>query len=101
MKEFVSEPGNANINDPNIKFFVERNPDWSKGHQLLTLSSVDFTDILRLFYRVLLKVFVKEEQDIKRSHQPVQKKQMRLSEFVKKLNSEHEGAVKNEENVPG
>ena len=82
MKEFVSEPGDANINDPNIRFFVERNPDWSKGHQLLTLSSVDFADIVCVICRTLRKA-IKGRREGKESHNPVLMKRISFqSEFA-------------------
>ncbi len=55
MKEFVSEPRSADINDPNVKYFFDINPGWEKGHQLLTLSLVDLRDIIRVVFRMFSK----------------------------------------------
>jgi len=77
MKESVSEPGRANRDDPNVKFFIERNPGWSKGHLLFTLSSVHFADIFRIIYRMLYREFITRRSS-KRPQQPGLKKQLSL-----------------------
>jgi len=82
MKEFVSEPDQADMDDPNVKFFIERNPGWSKGHQLLTLSSVTPNDILRVLYRMFYKA-IKGRRGNSRSHKPELLKRMSFqSEFA-------------------
>ena len=82
MKGFVSEAGRANMSDPNIRFFVERNPDWSKGHQLLTISSVDFTDILRVIYRTFVRT-INGRRESRNYRKPVLMKRISFqSEFA-------------------
>ncbi len=58
MKESVSEPGCADTSDPNVKYFVDINPGWVKGHLLLTLSLVDLKDLIRVLFRIARKAIV-------------------------------------------
>ena len=53
MKEGVAVLTPESLNDPHIKFFVERNPGWRKGHQLITMGLVRWSDFLRLLWRAL------------------------------------------------
>ncbi len=55
MRSFVSEASRVDTNDPNVKFFIDTNPGWEKGHQLLTLSVVQLRDIFRVIYRIFIK----------------------------------------------
>lgn len=55
MKESVSEPGRADTSDPNVKYFMDINPGWVKGHLLLTLSLITMRDNVRIFCRIIRK----------------------------------------------
>ena len=53
LKEGVATPSHDDLHDPNIKFFVERNPGWVKGHQMICIGEVRWSDFFRFLWRML------------------------------------------------
>lgn len=55
IKESVAPLSKESLNEPHIKFFVERNPGWMKGHQLIVLSAVKWSDVVRVIWRAVTR----------------------------------------------
>ena len=43
------------LKNPNIKFFVERNPGWAKGHQLMLLGEFRWQDFGRMVWKSVMR----------------------------------------------
>lgn len=54
MKEFVA-PVLDTESDPHIKFFLKRNPNWVKGHQLVVLGRAYWPDLIKAICKSLKK----------------------------------------------
>ena len=65
MKNFVALLDEDALKDPHIKFFVERNPGWVKGHQLISVGLVKWTDAVWMILKTLLKA-MRGRKDIKK-----------------------------------
>ena len=55
IKPGTMEISAKDLEDPHIKFFVERNPGWTKGHQLLNLGQVRWKDILGIIWKSMVR----------------------------------------------
>ena len=55
MKKYLTIVDENALKDPHIKFFVDRNPGWIKGHQLITIGLVKCPDVFWLILKTLLK----------------------------------------------
>lgn len=55
VKTGVVEVSDKDLENPHIKFFVERNPGWTKGHQLIVLGQVRWIDILGIVWKSLVR----------------------------------------------
>lgn len=53
MKPGVAVLTENDLKDPHIKFFVERNPGWAKGHQMLAMGRMRWVDLLRMIWRTV------------------------------------------------
>ncbi len=52
MKDFVAPLTERELENPHIKFFHETNPGWQRGHQLITLGKVTWTDLFTYIFTV-------------------------------------------------
>ena len=55
VKDFVCPISKEDLKNHHIRFFVERNPDWYKGHCMLFVAKVKWSDILRNFWKALTR----------------------------------------------
>ena len=53
MKESVAPISPLDLKNPHIKFFDSQNPGWRKGHQLIIVAKVSWSDLLRTFYKAI------------------------------------------------
>ena len=53
VKKFVSLVTEKDLKNPHIKFFVENNPGWSKGHLMFCASPLTKSDLLKVFLKAL------------------------------------------------
>ena len=56
LKEGVVPLTKADLEEPNIKFFVERNPGWEKGHQMITAGEMRWSDLVVMVWKNMAKV---------------------------------------------
>ena len=62
MKHGVAVLQPEDLKDPHIKFFVERNPGWVKGHQLMATGEVRWSDLINiLWYSVARAIRARRE----------------------------------------
>lgn len=55
MKEGVAFLSVDDLKNPHIKFFVEQNPGWVKGHQLVVVGEARWSDLFRMVWRSLMR----------------------------------------------
>ena len=53
IKRFVAPITEKDLKNPHIKFFVENNPGWSKGHLMFCASPLTKSDLLKVFLKAL------------------------------------------------
>ena len=53
VKESVAPISPVDLSNPHIKFFSRQNPGWCKGHQLIMVAKVTWSDLLYLFYKAM------------------------------------------------
>ena len=73
MKEGVAVLSDSALRDPHIKFFNERNPGWTKGHQLIVLGRMRWLDVFRTIWKVVRKVKVARKEGVA-SNRPQRRK---------------------------
>ena len=56
LKEGVAVLNDKHLNDPHIKFFVEHNPGWVRGHQMIVAGEVRWWYLIRAMWRILRRV---------------------------------------------
>ncbi len=66
LRSHATESWSANLKDPHVRFFCERNPGWDKGYQLIAVASIRLRDILVLLQRITLKVKSANRQQVYR-----------------------------------
>lgn len=55
LKKNLKDVSKEATEDPDIKFFLERNPGWERGHQLITVALVQWPDVLRIIWKILAR----------------------------------------------
>ena len=60
LKTGIATVRPEDLNNPHIKFFVERNPGWARGHQLLMLGVLSWSDFFSVAWKALMKSKVKK-----------------------------------------
>lgn len=53
LKQLVAPISPANLSNPHIQFFNNRNPGWYKGHQLITVARVTWCDLLYVLFKAM------------------------------------------------
>ena len=51
----VAELTEKDLQDPHIKFFAERNPGWTKGHQLICLGELSWKDLVWVAWKAVTR----------------------------------------------
>ena len=51
IKPGVVEFSKKELNDPHIKFFVERVPGWVKGHRMVTMGQICWQDLMQMMWK--------------------------------------------------
>ena len=68
MKEFVAPVSDTDLEtDPHIRFFVKKNPDWVKGHQLVILGKASWPDLIRVIWKNLKKSIWSRGEKVRRA----------------------------------
>ena len=57
VKGFVAPITADELKNPHIKFFIEQNPNWSKGHCMICLATVTKWDLLAIFCKAVRRAF--------------------------------------------
>ena len=53
LKQTVAPLSSADLSNPHIQFFNDQNPGWRKGHQLIVVARVTWSDILRTLFKAM------------------------------------------------
>ena len=53
VKNFVSPISNEDLKNQHIRFFVERNPGWCKGHCMFFIAKIKWSDIFRNLWKAI------------------------------------------------
>lgn len=60
IKGHIAPITEEELKNPHIKFFAERNPDWSKGHCLFTIATVRKMDLIHILWKAIKRVLGKQ-----------------------------------------
>ena len=63
VKDRVAYISDIDLRDPHIKFFVEQNPDWARGHQMIVAGEVGWLDVLKVSWKMLWKARHARKED--------------------------------------
>ena len=56
VKESVAPISPLDLKNPHIQFFDSQNPGWRKGHMLIIMAKVSWSDLLRIFCRAVCRI---------------------------------------------
>ena len=70
VKSGVVEVTEKDLQNPYIKLFVEKNPGWQKGHQMITVSRVRWHDLLNILWKFVKRSFKAGKKHRERSDKP-------------------------------
>ena len=57
LKKTVVDINDSALKNPHINFYIERNPYWKEGHQLIILGCVQWWDVLGMAIIIITRVF--------------------------------------------